>query len=960
MKRWAAVLSLLIVTPCAAQQGTTAELIGRVTTAGRALAGVTVIIDSSSLQSARSTVTGANGGYRFTLLPPADYRLRFELQGFTTAEKRVRLSLAEAMRADIELKPAPLREEIVVESKNEHVAADASIGMNLPAQFLQRLPGPRDIRAATLLSPSASALGPRNGLVIAGAPSWDSLFLVDGVAANEYLSGQPHDVILEDAIQEVAVLTGAISAEYGRFTGGVVSTLTKSGGNEFGGSLRDTVTNAAWTARTPAGERAALNHANHAAEGTLGGFLLKDRLWFFAASRNAQSTVRKFTVLTNLAYPTNSHDERWEGKFTGQITRSHALIVSYLDADLAETNVLNMRSGTPLDLGALIPARSQPTRLLSATYNGTLTPDSVAEIQFSKKRYALLGNGGQSTDRIAGTTIGTSGRNSNAPVGCGVCGEDRRDSTAWSAKTSNYRDTRWGNHALVIGGEGFRERRTNAGTRSASEFNIQTGLTRVIGANSYPVFGPGTMIIWTPHFAGDTGTNMNTTSAYVNDRWDVTSRWSFNLGLRYDRNHDQDSFGRLISRDRAFSPRLSATFDVRNDGRQQLFASYGVYAAKILEGGGVPQQVGTFGSYGWKYGGPTINGPAVPADQLLSAPEALRRLFAWFDMNGGVADRQYLSSINDPVTTSIFHGSLESPSVTERSLGYAIQLGRGHIRADYIARDWHHFYASRVDKTTGQTIDAAGDKVDVAWIINDDSETVRNYRAVQLQTSWPYRKGSIGGAYTWSKLRGNDDEEETIGIGAPRNFPLRLWYPELLGYPQRRPVGYLQQDQRHRARLWMTYEAGPLSASVLQWFASGRPYSAVANIDPKIVLPNSGYALTQISTGPYYFSARGAFRTGNVYSTDVSLQYEIPIRGARAFIKGDALNVFNNAALVSPGTDVIDSSNSPGSGLLAFNPFTEVPIQGVHYRLSPLFGKATGPASYQTPRTFDVAVGARF
>lgn len=953
---------MLIVTPCAAQQGTTAELTGRVTTAGQALPGVTVTIDSSSLQRAHATVTGENGGYRFTLLPPAEYRLRFELLGFTTAEKRVRLSLAEVIRGDIDLAPAPMREEIVVESKSEPIAAEASIAMNLPAPFLERLPGSRNIRAATLLSPSASALGLRNGLVVAGAPSWDSLFLVDGVAANEYLSGQPHDVVLEDAIQEVVVLEGAISAEFGRFTGGVISTLTKSGGNAFGGSLRDTMTNAAWSRQAPGADRAsALNHTNHSVEGTLGGFFLKDRLWFFAASRIAQSTVREFTSLTNIAYPATSRDERLEGKITGQIRRGHALIVSYLGANLAETNVTNMRSGLPLDLPSLIPARSQPTRLLSVTYNGTLTPYSVAEIQLSRKRYALLGNGGQSTDRIAGTTIVTPGRNSNAPLGCGICGEDRRDSTAWSARASNYRNTRWGNHTVVIGGEAFNERRTNAGTRSASEFNIQSGSTRVIGTNSYPFFGPGTLIIWTPHFAGDSGTDMNTSSAYVNDRWDVSSRWSFNLGLRHDRNHARDAFGRVISSDRAFSPRLSAALDVRNDGRQQLFASYGVYAAKTLDGGGAPQQVGTFDSYGWLYGGPPINGAGVSPDQLLSAPDALRRLFAWFDSVGGIRDLHYLSLINNPVATSIYHGSLKPPSVTERSVGYAIRLRKGHIRADYVARDWHHFYASRVDRTTGQTIDAAGNKVDLAWIINDDSETVRTYRAIQLQTSWPYARGSIGGAYGRSKLRGNDDEEETAVIGAPRNFPLPLWYPELLGYPQRRPFGYLRQDERHRARLWMTFEGGPLSGSVLQWFTSGHPYSAVANIDPKSVLANPGYALNQASTGSYYFSARGAFRTDDVYSTDVSLRYEIPIRGARLFVKGDTLNVFNSAAVISPGTEVTDRANSGAlSGLLAFNPFTEVPIQGVHYRLAPLFGKATGPGSYQTPRTFQVALGAHF
>jgi hypothetical protein len=58
----------------------------------------------------------------------------------------------------------------------------------------------------------------------------------------------------------------------------------------------------------------------------------------------------------------------------------------------------------------------------------------------------------------------------------------------------------------------------------------------------------------------------------------------------------------------------------------------------------------------------------------------------------------------------------------------------------------------------------------------------------------------VGGGYTWSKLRGNDDEEEGT-LSAPRNLPLKLYYPEFLGYPQRQPIGYLRQDQRHRARI---------------------------------------------------------------------------------------------------------------------------------------------------------------
>ena len=65
----------------------------------------------------------------------------------------------------------------------------------------------------------------------------------------ENLRGQPDNLFIEDAIQEITTLSGSISAEYGRFTGGVVSTLTKSGSNEFHGSFRDSLSNPKWTSK---------------------------------------------------------------------------------------------------------------------------------------------------------------------------------------------------------------------------------------------------------------------------------------------------------------------------------------------------------------------------------------------------------------------------------------------------------------------------------------------------------------------------------------------------------------------------------------------------------------------------------------------------------------------------------------------------------------------------------------
>jgi hypothetical protein len=600
-----------------------------------------------------------------------------------------------------------------------------------------------------------------------------------------------------------------------------------------------------------------------------------------------------------------------------------------------------------------------------------LAPNTFAEIHGSRKRYALLGNGGGASDPVRGTVIvvRSLGINLNAPIGCGICGPDKRDSSSWSAKASHYRNTRLGNHTIVIGAEEFHEQRINHGSRSASEFNIQTGSAQIPAGseNAYPVFNAlATSIVWTHPIESSRGTDQNTWSAYLNDRWDLTNRLTVNLGVRYDRNNVRDAVGRDVSHDEAYSPRLGTMFDVRNDGRHRLIAGYGRYTAKILDQGGTSQQVGVFSEFAWHYNGPDINAPGTPVDQLLPAPDALARLFAWFESVGSIRNRQYFF-FTDPRYSSMFRGSLKSPSVDERSLGYAMQLRKGYLRADYIARDWHHFYAMRVDTTTGQRLDPYGKKMDVAWIINDDVGTVRTYRAIQLQGSWRHRRVSAGGGYALSKLRGNDDSAEPSITTAPRNTPLALWYPEFLGYSQRRPIGYLAQDEPHRARLWVAYELplsrASLSAFLLQSFDSGRPYSAVANIDPtktvsSVTSVNFGYALNQVHSGPYFFSARGAFRTDDVLSTDLAVNYEVPCRGMRLFLKGDVLNLFDNAAVVSPDTVVMTGFTT--SGLRQFNPFTEVPVQGVNYRLSPTFGKATGPESYQTPRTFQLSLGARF
>src|SRR6185295_19575902 len=86
---------------------------------------------------------------------------------------------------------------------------------------------------------------------IAGAMSFETLYMVNGVNVSENLRGQAFDLYIEDAIQETNIATSGISAEYGRFGGGVVNVITKSGGNTFSGSFRESLNNDKWRTLSP-------------------------------------------------------------------------------------------------------------------------------------------------------------------------------------------------------------------------------------------------------------------------------------------------------------------------------------------------------------------------------------------------------------------------------------------------------------------------------------------------------------------------------------------------------------------------------------------------------------------------------------------------------------------------------------------------------------------------------------
>ncbi len=962
-------------------QGTSGQLTGSVTTGGNSLPGVTVTVSSASMQGTRTAVTGETGGYNIAGLPPGMYDVTFELEGMQRLTRRARVELAQTVRADAELKVSAVSESVTVTATTPSVAETPQIATTFDAQTIDELPVNRTITDTVLISPGVNDGGPNDQIIISGAPSFDSLFLVNGVVVNENLRGQPQNLFIEDAIQETTILRGAISAEYGRFTGGVVTTITKSGGNEFSGSFRDSLTNDNWTAKTPfAGQADPIDNVNEVYEATLGGRIIRDRLWFFVAGRKQDAETSNQTRLTNLPYEQLDKRDRYEVKLTGQPFKNYDVVGSYISSKVKRTGVA---SGRIVDLRSLT-TREEPNTLKSLHYGGVLTNNLLVEAQYSRMDFAFS-QGAETRDLIDGTILldVVTGNRGWSPTFCGsICPKKERDNKSMLLKGSYFLSTgSLGNHSLTGGYEDFHQLRNENNFQSGSDFRIH-GNHYFDGTTLYFGVDPNTaQIEWDPVPALSNTSDFGVKSLFLNNKWDLTPRWGFNVGVRYDKADGKDQEGKKTVDDSAFSPRLSATWDPVGTGKHLLTASYSRYVSKVDQGpADVTAAAGRYASYYFDYKGPAINPPGTPFGAMVPVPEVIRRVFEWFNANGGPnGSNPYLVDVSIPGVTSRIEGSLAAPSMDEVSLGYALALGRGgYIRADALHREWQDFYVIRRTRDTGTTT-LNGTIFDTGVVENSSDNLSRKYDGIQLQGAYRLLDMfNLGGNYTWSKLRGNVEQEAA-------SFATTLAdsnnYPEYTGFEQNAPVGFLGADMRHRANAWIDVSPpigfGELSISLLQKFHSGLPYSASGAIDvrsgqargPANGVVNPGYQRPP-ATVLYYFSDRGEYRLDDIWSTDLGLRYTIPVMRAGITLLADVLNAFDMDGVEDPdfiSTTIRTRVTGANFGLTggpparAFNPLAgEAPVEGVNWLKNANFGQPLTKDAYQQPRTYRFGVRVRF
>ena len=167
---------------------------------------------------------------------------------------------------------------------------------------------------------------------------------------NDNLIGTMNDLYIEDAIGEVQVLTSGITAEYGRFSGGVVNVITKSGSNSSpaatarrspgrrgAGKRRSRAPNTSSVESLPRRIRFD-NKLSHFSEITAGGPVVRDRVWFFGAGRFENSSTSGTMPATAVAYTKTNDSKRYEGKLTGSRAPGHTLQGTFIDNRVHRAN----------------------------------------------------------------------------------------------------------------------------------------------------------------------------------------------------------------------------------------------------------------------------------------------------------------------------------------------------------------------------------------------------------------------------------------------------------------------------------------------------------------------------------------------------------------------------------------------------------------------------------------------
>jgi len=295
MKFAALVLLCICIIPvlCPAQEAT-GRIVGTVSDpTGAVIPNVQVTVTNTATGISRKTVTDREGYYQLLALPIGNYKVTAEHQGFRTViSDQQKLLINQALRFDIRMEVGAASQTVEVGAQAAPVeTVNATLGQSVTGRTLTNMPlNGRDTLDLALLQPGITESNDDNGgagnYSIAGGRTDSITYLLDGGQNNDLLDNSNLLDPNPDAIAEFRLLTSDYTAEYGRNGGGVISIVTKSGTNNMHGSVFEFFRNRVLDANDFFNVQQGLPRLDlkrNQYGGTLGGPIVKDKVFFFVA-----------------------------------------------------------------------------------------------------------------------------------------------------------------------------------------------------------------------------------------------------------------------------------------------------------------------------------------------------------------------------------------------------------------------------------------------------------------------------------------------------------------------------------------------------------------------------------------------------------------------------------------------------------------------------------------------------
>ncbi len=577
-----------------AQVGQTGAIKGSVTTEdGTPMPGVTVTIKSPALIGQVVTVTNERGVYRALNLPPGNYEITFELEGFTTViRKGIVVNANFTITVDVVMEPAKIEETITVTGKSPTVDRQSTAKViTMDREFLQSVPAGRDLNYLLNMAPSTT------GNSTLGATVRDNLYAMDGVEINDpsvgTIAGNP---ISMEIAEEISVQIGGVSAEWGSVKGGIVNIVTKSGGNRVSGDIHVLYEHEDLksdnTKGTPFEGQTTGNKFWIEPSFSIGGPVIKDKLWFFL-----NFTYRGWEYFEpgfpydgpEIPLKDGSYNPYFKLTFQPSQADRLFLSMSYKKRD--------EKPGWGSKWDNIDTVQNVFRRIIIPSFHWIHTwgPNFITHFKagalFYKWDFVPTANGAKPLYWEY-----TTGLSSN---GSGFEDLYQRTRVQVNFDGTLYVDNLAGSHEIKFGIQNsfhYTRRRTNVfGPKDSG------GLTRLY---VYTYYGTPYMAEWALGF-NQICHSLNS-GLFFNDAWQVSKRLTLNLGLRFDYNWNytpkqngavggpaEGSLAHLGYPDltwdldieettthfkwKTFSPRLGVIFDLTGDGKTLLKANFSQY-----------------------------------------------------------------------------------------------------------------------------------------------------------------------------------------------------------------------------------------------------------------------------------------------------------------------------------------------------------------------------------------------